>query len=51
MALVEAFCRTGGGGVCVAALYIFSESFGNMGFVGKVVKMGVKVDLSMPAGQ
>lgn len=47
---IEAFCRTGGGGVCVTALRIVSESFGKMGLVGKVVKMGVKVDLSM-AGQ
>lgn len=51
MALVEAFCRTGGGGVCVTALQMFNESFGKMGLVGKVVKMGVKLDLSIAAGQ
>lgn len=46
--LDEAFWRTDGGGVCATAVETLREdSFCSLGLLGKLVKMGVRVDLSI----
>lgn len=46
--LGEAFWRTDGGGVCATAVEMLKkDSFCSLGFLGKLVKMGVRVDLSI----
>lgn len=45
--LGEAFWRTDGGGVCATAVEMLRDSFCSLGLLGKLVKMGVRVDLSI----